>query len=261
MTGRAYSGMTQEPITSFFKSAGAAPASSAGPSSERCTQRALSLFDPYRASLRSWRSRSTDHVVDYITDDSILASDEKMRRLVSNYQGKVDAVLAFPPCVDLCVAGARWWKRKKESNPTFQQDAMNELKRLQKALDQIGAPYAIVLPSSGPILRQFPASFRTSPNEFGGWLDKTEEHPLFPLVVPKQDGYSKKTVVALGNGMRLPKRKPVEAHWVEKVLKTGKIKRFSPVMVHRKRREARRCPAFGLCHALLHRYGGGSARE
>jgi hypothetical protein len=199
-----------------------------------------------------------EHTVDYVTDDSVLGSDDKMQRLVRDYQGRVDAVLAFPPCVDLCVAGARWWKRKRQSNPAFQQDALDELKRLQRTLDEIGAPYAMVLPWSGPITRQFPASFRTSPHEFGGWLDKTEEHPLFPLVIPKQDGYSKRTLVVLGNGMRVPRRRPVRAVWIERVLKTGKIKLFSPIMSHRKRTEARRCPPFGISSALLDRYGRGT---
>ena len=253
--------MSQASITTFFESAAADPAAadpagSAGSSSSSAsTLRALSLFDPYRSSLRSWRARSTEHVVDYVTDDSLLRSEERMNRLVGEYRGGVDAVLAFPPCVDLCVAGARWWRRKKEMNPRFDKEAMDELKLLQKALDQIGAPYAMVLPWSGPIVRQFPGSFLTSPNEYGGWLDRAEEHPLFPLMVPKSDGYSKKTVVVLGNGMRVPRRKPVKPIWVEKVLKTGQVKRFSPIMVHRKRREARRCPPFGICHALLDRYG------
>jgi hypothetical protein len=246
--------MTQ-PITSFFKSslgADEVPSTEqAGPSTHPLTRKALSLFDPYRASLRSWRAQSNEHVADYITDDSMLSDTGKLSRLVDTYKGRVDVVLAFPPCVDLCVAGARWWKRKKDANPKFQENAMNELKRLQTALNQIGAPYAIVLPSSGPIIRQFPANFRASPNEFGGYLAPTEQHPLFPLVVPRQDAYSKKTIVAVGNGMRIPRRRPVEAQWVEKVLKTGKIKKFSPIMSHRKRREARRCPPFGLCHALL----------
>lgn len=250
-----YAEMTQETITAFFKSVTSSTNSEnvVSPSS-RVTLKALALFDPYRSSLRFWRAQSTEHVSEYVTDESILGSDDRMRRLVREYKGNVDVVLAFPPCTDLCMAGARWWKQKREQRPNFQKDAVEELRRLHWALNEIGSPFALVLPCSRHIVRQFPGSFKTSPHEFGGWLNKHDEHPLFPLTVPKQDAYSKRTIVFVGNGMRFPKRMPVTPIWVETVLKTGKIKRFSPVMAHRKKREARRCTPFGLCRALLERY-------
>ena len=239
--------MTQS-ITNFFKITPSTGSSASSDHTDR-TKKALSLFDTSRSSLRSWKGHSTDNV-EYITDSCILASDEKMDQFVGKHIGQVDVVIAFPPCVDLCVAGARWWRAKRHENPFFQEDARGELKRLHKALLKLDAPFAIVLPSSGQIRRLFPMSFVTSPHEFGGWLG-AEEHPLYPLIVPKHDAYRKRTLVVLGNGMRVPKRKPVEPHIVEKVLTNGKVKRLCPLLAHRKGREARRCPALGLCRALL----------
>ena len=240
--------MTQS-ITNFFKITPSTGSSASSDHTDR-TKKALSLFDTSRSSLRSWKGHSTDNVVEYIIDESILASDEKMDRLVVTYKNNVDVIIAFPPCVDLCVAGARWWRAKRASNPLFQEQAIDEIKRLYKTLKKLHAQFAIVLPSSGQLRRLFPNAFVTSPHEFGGWLND-EEHPLYPLIVPKHDAYRKRTLVVLGNGMRVPKRKPVEPHIVEKVLTNGKVKRLCPLLAHRKGREARRCPALGLCRALL----------
>jgi hypothetical protein len=231
-------------ITNFFKSTLSTGSSASADHNDNRTKKALSLFDTTHASLRSWRGGSTE----YLTDDySILSSD--VDRLVDKYKN-FDVILAFPPCVDLCVAGARWWRAKRKVNPNFQQDAVDDLRRLHKTLKKLTAPFAIVLPSSGQLRRLFPNAFVTSPHEFGGWLND-EEHPLYPLIVPKHDAYRKRTLVVLGNGMRVPKRKPVQPHVVEKALKNGKVKRLCPLLAHRKGREARRCPALGLCRALL----------
>ena len=116
--------MTQETITAFFKSVTATNSEYVVSSSSCLTLKALALFDPYRSSLRSWRAQSTEHLSEYVTDESILGSDDRMRRLVREYKGNVDVVLAFPPCTDLCMAGARWWKKKREQRPNFQKDAV-----------------------------------------------------------------------------------------------------------------------------------------
>lgn len=44
-----------------------------------------------------------------------------------------DLMIAFPPCTNLAVSGARWFKDKLKKNPNIQKDALDFVRKLMKA--------------------------------------------------------------------------------------------------------------------------------
>lgn len=103
-------------------------------------------------------------------------------------------VFAFPPCTNLAVSGARWFRKKG-------------LGGLSKAIDLVETCRRIAEWSEAPWMLENPVSTLSSywrrpdhifqPCEYGGYLDPTGDH------------YTKKTCLWTGNGFRMPPPKPV----------------------------------------------------
>jgi len=106
-----------------------------------------------------------------------------------------DLIFAFPPCTNLAVSGARWFKEKG-------------LKGLEEAIKVFSACIEICEKNNSPYMIENPVStistywrkpdFVFNPNEYGAYL------------TPPGDEYTKKTCLWIGNGFVLPEKKPVE---------------------------------------------------
>lgn len=59
-----------------------------------------------------------------------------------------DFVCAFPPCTDLAVSGARWFKRKELNNPMYRVEAMSLVYHARDLATSAGCPYFIENPVS-----------------------------------------------------------------------------------------------------------------
>ncbi len=104
-------------------------------------------------------------------------------------------VFAFPPCTNVAVSGARWFREKG-------------LGGLSEAVDLLEACRRICAWSESPWMIENPASTFSSywrkpdqtfdPCDYGGWLS------------PAGDAYTKKTCLWTGNGFVMPQRKPIE---------------------------------------------------
>lgn len=165
--------------------------------------------------------------------------------------GDLAFVLAIPPCADLCAAGARWWKRKRERNANFQNEAAKSILELKRTLLDSQAPFCMILPASRVIRRLVGRpDLSFDPHEFGGYLSHNSAHPLFPDVVPPQDRYTKRSFAFVGNGAILPIKKSVPPTFTLIQLKNGKIKRVSPVLASRKNKQTRSLAPLGFCRAL-----------
>jgi hypothetical protein len=86
-------------------------------------------------------------------DDNIIAYGGDVRdhkatltNLIAN--NNVVAVFAFPPCTDLAVSGARWFKRKAKENPDYRREAMGLVYFARDIGELSGAPYFIENPVS-----------------------------------------------------------------------------------------------------------------
>jgi hypothetical protein len=118
--------------------------------------------------------------------------------------GQPDFIMAFPPCTDLAVSGARHFKAKAEKDPEFQIKAANTCKVAANISDWFGVPYMIENPVSvlSSLWRKPDHVFH--PCAYGGYLPENDKHPVFPDIIPPRDAYSKKTCLWTGNGFVMP---------------------------------------------------------
>lgn len=108
-------------------------------------------------------------------------------------------VFAFPPCTDLAVSGAAWFKDKG-------------LGKLSKAIDLVHRAGRIAKWSKAPYMIENPVSTLSTywrkpdyifdPYEYGGYIPIEENY--------EQDGYTKKTCLWTGAGFVMPQIKPIE---------------------------------------------------
>ena len=73
----------------------------------------------------------------------ILELEPKLKTL-----NNVVFVSSFPPCTDLAVSGARWFKRKAKENPRFQDNAMMLVHAAKRIGEWYNVPYFIENPVS-----------------------------------------------------------------------------------------------------------------
>lgn len=93
----------------------------------------------------------------------------------------------FPPCTDVAVSGARWFREKGLGA------LMRTLELFKRSVDlaeMIGCPYMIENPVSVVSTHWRPPDFTFHPNEYG-------------------DAYLKKTLLWVGGGFRMPEKVPV----------------------------------------------------
>jgi len=212
--------------------------------------RVVALFDD-GAALGPWQRRGDatvrTHAALAVESEQ---NGESTRAFLGAHAEDVALAVAFPACTDLSAAGARWWKKKRDRNPEFQNEAVTRIRGVEAALRDTGAPYAMLVPAA-PLLKKMmrEPSAIVSPHEYGGWLAPDAPHPLFPEVVPRCDAYVKRTYVYCGNGFVLPRRRPVAPVWATRRRK-GRDVRVSPLLLKRKHRHLRRIAPLGFLEAV-----------
>ena len=118
---------------------------------------------------------------------------------------RVALVIAFPPCNDLSVAGAKHFAAKAAENPNFQHDAAI----LAQCALAWGAPYHIENPVSRLSTLWRKPDLWWNPCDYAGYCPEGP-HPEYPELYPEQDRYNKKTGSWVGNGFVLPPKKRLE---------------------------------------------------
>ena len=229
----------------------------------RARRKVVSLFDRHGLSLRPWQQRGFECLAINPKAGAVSCPGVTMRtapmatigqiRRALPAPDEIEFLVATPPCRDLCAAGARWWKRKSERNPNFQSDAARFLWELYNLLNEELAqvPYTLLLPASPRIRSLFKQpDFAFSPHEYGGYLGPDAPHPLFPDTIPTQDRYTKKTFVFSGHHAQQPWKRPVVPVFTDVRLKSGIVKRISPVLASRSEREARHVTPLGFSTAI-----------
>lgn len=129
--------------------------------------------------------------------------------LKESLAGKEVIIFGFPECTELTVAGAKHWEKKREADPLFQHKAIQPALNIEILANALGAAWMVENPRGvlGKMWRQEDYTF--NPNEFGGYLSVSDEHPTYPDIIPPRDAYSKLTCIWAGNGFIFPEKSPV----------------------------------------------------
>ena len=121
----------------------------------------------------------------------------------------VHFVFGFPECTDLAVSGAAHFEKKRNINPYFQDEAMMLFYLVESLGNELGCKWALENPVSVAASLWRKPDYYFHPYEYGGYLPEDDTHPLYPEYIKPRDAYPKKTGIWLGNGFKMPEKKPV----------------------------------------------------
>ncbi len=218
------------------------------------TGRVVALCDTSRTALAPWAAAGYECCY--------VASRSAAEALIGNGERPVFAC-AFPDATDLSIAGARWFKQKREKNPQFQEEAAAVFEATEALFRRWGCPYFLEGPAVGRLRRLWRApDVVYDPCDFGGWLPPEEEHPAHPDIIPCRDAYRRASGLWIGGGYRQPAQRAVEPQWRYFFsVRTGKRRRMNPVIFARGAdgRAARSCPPRGFTRAVYARLTGRTA--
>lgn len=111
---------------------------------------------------------------------------------------QVGIVFSFPPCTDLAVSGARWFKEKGLGALV---GALGLVNRAVELAEWTKAPYFIENPVSTISTYWRKPDHMFDPNQYAGYL---------PVEEQENDAYTKRTCLWTGNGFKMPTPKPVD---------------------------------------------------
>ena len=104
------------------------------------------------------------------------------------------ACFAFPPCTDLAVSGARWFKDKGLGALI---DGLTLVERCRRICEWTGAPWMLENPVSTISTYWRQPDYKFDPYEYAGWSGKDET-------------YTKRTCLWTGGGFVMPEREPLQ---------------------------------------------------
>ena len=105
-------------------------------------------------------------------------------------------IAAFPPCTNLAVSGARWFKDKGLQGLI---DGLQIVEACRKLCEKQGVPYCIENPISTLSTYWRKPDYKFDPWEFARYAPD-----------PDADAYTKKTCLWTGGGFVMPDKRPVE---------------------------------------------------
>jgi len=105
---------------------------------------------------------------------------------------QIGMVFAFPPCTDLAVSGARWFKEKGLASLV---GALSLVNRAVEIAEWSNAPYFIENPVSTISTYWRKPDYTFDPNEYAGYLPEDERD---------NDAYTKRTCLWTGSGFIMP---------------------------------------------------------
>lgn len=138
---------------------------------------------------------------------TVLKIDKAVQQITCG--GTVGAVFGFPPCDDMAVSGARWFKSKLEADPECQRNAAKRARLVADVGNFYKAPWLAENPVSILSTLWRSPDFTFDPSDYGGYLPANDTHPVYPGHIAPRDAYPKKTCIWCGNGFTKPPVKPV----------------------------------------------------
>ena len=129
--------------------------------------------------------------------------------LQRRHAGRTAILLAFPPCTDLAVSGAKHFAAKRRDNPRYREEAMALVYLARDLASALGCPYAIENPVSVISTQWRKPDYIFDPSQYGGYLPIDDVHPVYPEYIAPRDAYRKPTCYWIGGGFIMPPKKPV----------------------------------------------------
>ena len=121
-----------------------------------------------------------------------------------------ELILAFPPCTDLAVSGAKHFEKKRLANPQFQEEAVKVCRLAERIGNTLRVPWMVENPLGVLCTKWRKPDWTFHPHQYGGMLTgKDRVHPDWPDYVPAGDAYPKRTGIWCGNGFHMPDEVPV----------------------------------------------------
>lgn len=117
-------------------------------------------------------------------------------RFVFPFGWRVKFVMAFPPCTDMAVSGARWFATKGLDALA---DSLKIVAACQRIVEACNCPYYLEHPVSTLSTYWRKPNHSFDPCDFAGYLAD-----------PSEEAYTKKTNLWTGGGFIMPQPKPVE---------------------------------------------------
>lgn len=126
-------------------------------------------------------------------DGNLIRVGADVREWLPTY-APVRILFAFPPCTDVAVSGARWFKDKGLGALI---DALENFDAALRLAEWTKAPYFIENPVSMISSYWRKPDYTFDPCDYGGYFD------------PPRDAYTKKTCLWTGNGFAMPEPRRV----------------------------------------------------
>jgi hypothetical protein len=221
----------------------------------------ICLFDENGVSAMEWQKNGYQvycydllHTDVFVRDGIIFcpwdATDEdQVNNIINRHLGKAAIVLGFPPCTDLAVSGAAWFKSKFERDPTFQSRAVAMCRSVEFIGHVLGVPWVLENPVSVLSTMWRKPDHIFHPWEYGGYLPTDDVHPKYPKYIAPRDAYTKRTCYWTGMGFVMPPKdevKPEEGYSRQHRLLGGKSARTKSI---------RSCSPRGIAKAIYRANG------
>ncbi len=190
----------------------------------------LSLYDYTGVAVRPWaeagykcvcfdiqHNRVLPRIETYQGGGSILfiSADLHDREVLSDiantYKEHALFMMAFPVCTDMAVSGAAHFATKKATDLLYQEKAVDHARWCATLGDVLGCPYFIENPRSVLSTKWRKPDHSFEPFEYGGYIPESKAtHPEWPNYIAPRDAYPKTTYLWVGNGFKLPEKRPVQ---------------------------------------------------
>lgn len=145
------------------------------------------LVDPQHPKQESWEWIGRDQFINRFSGTIEDAMDQIGAHIRSH---DVAAVFGFPPCTDMAVSGARWFRSKYEADKLFQAKAVMVAEQCRTIGRLSGAPWFVENPVS-----VLSSVFGKPQHTF---------HPADYTAYEPGDNYTKKTCLWTGGGFVMP---------------------------------------------------------
>ena len=134
-----------------------------------------------------------------------------LNAIQTQFSGRAVFGMAFPVCTDMAVSGAAWFEKKRQANPSFQDEAVSYAMWCAKLFNSLHIPFFVENPISVLATKWRKPDYKFHPYEYGGYIPEAEaEHPRWPEYIPSQDAYKKATCLWTGNGFKMPEPRAVD---------------------------------------------------